>query len=186
LIAIEFVNARRPPLGARDLGESANELEVVRRRQAERARPARKHAGSLGFLEHQVVSNVIARIRCKDEGDAEARSLGDLLGRVRAFRQLTGTQVVAQDQIANVALIDVVVQGIGVERRDLHQTGFFLEGHSRNQVRRALLDRQSPVFVGVERTAAVQILERESPHFQHSAHAAADASLLWPGTRRLR
>ena len=186
LIAIELLDSRRTPLSARDFGEGANELQVVCRRQPERAGPAREHAGSLRFFVHQVVSNVISWIRCKDDGNAEPRSLCDLLRSVRAFRQLTGTKVVAQDQIADVALIDVVVQRIGVEGGDLHQTGFFLEGHSRKQIRHALVDRQSPIFVGVEYAVSVQILEREIPNFQQGARAVADASLLWRGTHRLR
>ena len=101
--------------------------------------------------------------------NAEPRSLCDLLSSVRAFRQLTGTKIVAQDQIADVPLIDVVVQRIGVEGGDLHQTGFLLEGHSRKQVRHARADRQSPIFVGVEYAVSVQILEREIPNFQQSA-----------------
>jgi hypothetical protein len=186
LIAIDLLDSGRTPLGARDFGEGANELQVVCRRQAERAGPAREHAGSLGFFVDQVVSNVIPWIRCKDDGNAEPRSLCDLLRSVRAFRQLTGTKVVAQDQIVDVPLIDVVVQRLGVEGGDLHQTGFFLEGHSRKQIRHALADRQAPIFVRVEYAVSVQILEREIPNFQQGAHAVADASLLGHGTHRLR
>jgi len=118
---------------------------------------------------------VIAWIRGEDNRDAEPRSLGDFLRRVRALREFSRAGVVAQDEISDVTLIDVVVQGVGVERGDLHQPGLLLERHPGEEVGDARADRQSPVLVGVQRAVPVQIPEREGAGLQQGADAAVDA-----------
>src|ERR1035437_10197081 len=50
LVPVHFLNSRGAPLDARDFGEVPDELEVVRRRQSKRSRPARELASCLGFL----------------------------------------------------------------------------------------------------------------------------------------
>ena len=40
-----------------------------------------------------------------------------------------------------------------------HQSGYLLDGELRGEVGSALLSREAPVFIGVERIVAVQVLE---------------------------
>ena len=128
---------------------------------------------------------MISGVRGEDDRDAEPRLFGEFLRPVRPRGQFAGREVIAEDQVSDVALVEVVVQGAGIERRDLHQPGLLLQGHPGKQVRHTLLNRQSPILVGVEHAVAVQILEGEIADLQQGGDPGVDLRLFWRAARRL-
>src|ERR1035438_3046846 len=69
LVPVHLLNSRGAPLDARDFGEVPDELEVVRRRQSKRSRPARELADCLGFLVYEGVPDVVAGVGRKHQRD---------------------------------------------------------------------------------------------------------------------
>ena len=175
------------------------------RRYAGLLRKLSERAGAGRNTEAGIRLVVVACVVLEKDGDAKALGFRQLLHRIREIRHLprrddeavagrghaavarirSRLDDVAQDEASHLLRLNQAPRGgrqrattTGAHRVDEHEPGLLFERHARDQVVDAHLDRESPVFVTVDRPTAVGVPELPAIDGQHRARSHLNGRLL--------
>ena len=138
---------------------------------------------------------MIARIGADRQRNTQSCAFGDRLKRVVLFGKIARRGGQAGNEIVDMSVANegrrrgqcISVTGadhaIGGQGAVHHRPGFFLQRHPSDQVARAGLGGQAPIFIGIERAVAVEIAKPQTGFGQYRRGAGAERGL---GGRRCR